>query len=69
MYNVIPKLPLSIVMIIATLGPIFIFILNALIYKVAITKNDMIGVLIAFLGATFVLKPDLIIKGAKSHNY
>ncbi len=51
------KLQLSTVMIIINTAPISVMLLNWLIYKIPMTKLDIIAVIIAFTGLNLVVNP------------
>ncbi|EAR95161.1 integral membrane protein DUF6 containing protein (macronuclear) [Tetrahymena thermophila SB210] len=56
----VKKLPLSIDYVIFNTGPIFVFILSAILFGIAIKKKEMIGILVAFSGIICITNPGLI---------
>jgi drug/metabolite transporter (DMT)-like permease len=50
---------MSIIIIIGNFGPIFVFLFNALLFKMPITIKEVFGAIIGFLGLVLVLDPNL----------
>ncbi len=62
MYFCFTKLPLELNFIIGNIGPVLVTILNSLILKIKMTKNDIIGTFLAFLGVSLVSSSNYIIE-------
>ncbi|KAL4480355.1 hypothetical protein ABPG74_020871 [Tetrahymena malaccensis] len=56
----VKKLPLSIDYVIFNTGPIFVFILSAILFGIAIKRKEMIGIFIAFSGIICITNPGLV---------
>jgi drug/metabolite transporter (DMT)-like permease len=62
MYFCFTKLPLELNFIIGNIGLVLVTILNSLILKIKMTKNDIIGTFLAFLGVSLVSSSNYIIE-------
>jgi drug/metabolite transporter (DMT)-like permease len=54
MYYCFTKLPLELNYIMGNLGPVLVTVLNSQILKVKMTRNEIIGTFLSFLGVSLV---------------